>query len=241
MQVAEARGARNAAALLRAAEAGTLRQGSGSRDIGSGQRPGFARAAPSAPPLPAGAREQQAGAGLLAYPGVYRSAAPGAERQQDAAGVAGAAQDAAPQGGAEGQGAPAGGVAGAVEAVAAVAWLPVRAAADLAGQAAGWARWAAAWDDGAPAPGKAAEVAGAGLARDGAGGAAGSAGQAGKAVEVVEAEGADAGCGADADGKAAPAAQRSVPRRFGLPEGGGEDDSDEDAGPGENLGPPAYT
>lgn len=241
VQVAEARGGRDAAALLRAAQARTLRQEAGSRDIGSGQRPGFALAAPSAPPLPAGAREQQAGAGLLAYPGVYRSVAHGAERQQQAAGAAGAAQGATPQGGAAEEEAPAGGVAGVVEAVATVAWLPVRAAADLAGQAAGWARWAAAWDDGA-APGKAAAAAGAGPARDdGAGGAAGKAGQAGMAAEAVDGGGANAGCGVDADGKVGPAAQRSVPRRFGLPEGGGEDDSDEDAEPGEDAGPPAYT
>ena len=237
-QVAEARGARDAAALLRAAEAGALRLGSGCRDLGSGQRPGVASAAPSAPPLPPSAGEQQAGARLLAYPHVYMSTAPSAA-QQGAASAAGAAQDAVPQGEDAKEEAPASGMTGVLEAVAAAAWLPVRAAVGLGGQAAGWARWAATWDE-AAAAGQAAEAAGAQVACDGASGAARSAGRPGEAPEAVSAGGACAGCGSDASGKAAPAAERAVPRRFGLPEDASEGDSDCDDGPGDDAGPSAY-
>ncbi len=213
---AERGGGGEPVALLRAAEArGAARPGPGSR-LGPG-----ASAAPSAPPLPV---PLCGAAGPRAYPLLHGSAG-GAAASAGSAGaaVADPGGEQRPQGPAE----------GLLSTLASAAWLPARVAAGLAAHAAGWARWAAAGDaepdsgcagQSLPAAPAGAERGAGSCSAEQAAGGAGVGGQAGR----VAADGRSAARRAGADG-AWGAAGGAAPRRFGLPQGGTDSDSDRDA------------
>ena len=194
-----------------------------------GVRPGLrlgsaGGAAPSAPPLPL-PLQRGGPAAFVAYPRLHGAHEPDSACPHQSA--AGAAEGGgAARGGVHGEQAD-GGFAAMAAAVASAAWLPVCAAADLAGHAAGWARWATAWDHGGDGD--------KGDADDRAGKRGPAEAKRGSSPELPESSAAEqeraGGPGLEAASTGRARAEGPARGRFGLPPGGDQDDSDGDDGP----------